>query len=188
MCLADLHIEAALLRARTARRRIAWRRSATVAAALVALVPIACGDDDEPIQATAPAVTGTSAVPGATRPPSVADADSAEPIDDEGAITSTLESLLTGAKPQAACRALVTEGYVKRSYGDQRGCTAAVAAEKPADRVKVTEVVVLPDGVAQARVGSSGGVYDGQRLRAELVLDMGLWKVDRLRSNVPVGP
>ena len=48
--------------------------------------------------------------------------------------------------------------------------------------------MVQPDSVAQASVTPKGGVYDGERLRAELVLDDGVWRLDSLRSNVPVGP
>ena len=52
----------------------------------------------------------------------------------------------------------------------------------------MTQVVIHPDSVAQALARPKGGIYDGQELRAELVLDDDVWKLDSLRSNVPVGP
>jgi hypothetical protein len=77
---------------------------------------------------------------------------------------------------------------VRRSYGDADGCEAAQKAAKPAHDVGVTEVVINPESVAQARARPKGGIYHGQELRAELVLDEEIWKLDSLRSNVPVGP
>ncbi len=59
---------------------------------------------------------------------------------------------------------------------------------KPADDAGVKQVVINPDSVAQALARPKGGIYDGQELRAELVLDDDTWKLDSLRSNVPVGP
>ena len=47
---------------------------------------------------------------------------------------------------------------------------------------------MLPDSVAQASAEPRDGIYDGEQLRAELVLDDGVWRLDSLRSNVPVGP
>ena len=82
----------------------------------------------------------------------------------------------------------MTERYLRQAYGGARGCEAAQADSKPAERVGVSRIVVLPDSVAQASAQPHGGIYDGETLRAELGLDDGLWKLDSLRSNVPVGP
>ena len=161
-----------------------------VVAAMLALG--ACGNGDEaPPQTTAPAVTGATdatseeQAPG-TREPEAEPSD--DPASDRTAITITLEAVLTGDDPRQVCGELVTDRYVREAYGDEQGCEAAAAQAKPAERVKLSRIVVLPDSVAQAAAEPVGGVYDGDRLRAELVLDEGFWKLDSLRSNVPVGP
>ena len=163
-------------------------------AAAIALIPglAGCGDD-KPTQTTAPAETGasetteesTSTAPGET-PGAAKPSDS--PTDDEAAIVAALEAVLAGKDPVKACGESVTERFLRRSYGDAAGCKAAQAGAKPATDARVTQVMITPDSVAQALARPKGGIYDGQRLRAELVLEDDVWKLDSLRSNVPVGP
>ncbi len=161
--------------------------------ALVALVALllglsACGSGDESPQTTAPAVTGAGETDAEKAPgiDSPENEPSTDPVDDETAIAKTLQKVLSG--DQAACGELVTERFLRRSFGDQSGCEAAQKSTPPAKNAGVSQVVIEPDSVAQALAKPEGGIYDGQRLRAELVLDDGTWKLDTLRSNVPVGP
>lgn len=168
------------------------RTRAGLVAAIAAVAIAGCGDDDEsPVQTTAPAVTGaTEATDEAKAPGTEAPEDepSDDPTSDKTAISLTLEAVLTGRDPRQVCGELVTQRYLRQSYGGSAGCEAAQADARPARRVHLSRVVVLPDSVAQAAAAPRGGIYDGERLRAELVLDGGLWKLDSLRSNVPVGP
>ena len=167
------------------------RARAGLLAVLACLVLPACGDDDEPMQSTAPAVTGATAATDAEQAPGAEapeDEPAADPADDKAAIASTLEGVLTGVDPALVCGELVTQSYLRDAYGGAAGCRAAQADLKPAEKVKLSRVVVLPDSVAQAQAEPAGGLYDGDTLRAELVLDGGVWKLDSLRSNVPVGP
>ena len=160
-----------------------------IAAAVLALGS-GCGGDDEP-QITAPAVTGASEVTDAEQAPGTEeprDEPAEDPRTDRAAIAITLETVLTSADPDEVCGDLVTEHYLREAYGGARGCEAAQADTKTATDVRLTRVVVLPDSVAQASVEPKGGLYDGDQLRAELVLDDGIWRLDSLRSNVPVGP
>ena len=167
------------------------RRLGLALVAAVALAAAGCGDDDEPVQTTAPAITGApdaidpEKAPGTDAPE---DELSDEPASDETAISITLDAVLTGRDPRQVCGELVTERYLREAYGGAEGCEAAQADVKPAKRVELSRIVVLPDSVAQASAEPTGGIYDGERLRAELVLDGGFWKLDSLRSNVPVGP
>jgi hypothetical protein len=191
MCYEDLQV----IRGR-ARGRLA-----TLAACL-AVVPglAACGaDEDEPSQTAAPAVTGaddetskgtdtTAQIEGEDREAVAGSEPSGEPLDDDAEITQTLQAVLAGSDPRAACGERVTDRFLRRSYGDAAGCEAALKGAAPAKDAGVTQVVVHPDSVAQALARPAGGIYDGQKLRAELVLDDGTWKLDSLRSNVPVGP
>ena len=173
------------------------RRRLTALAAVIAVAPglAACGGDDEPTQTTAPAETGASETASSSETASTtpgespeADKPAADAADDEAEIVKTLEAVLAGSDPAGACGESVTERFLRRSYGDAAGCEAAQSNAKPADDAGVKQVVIHPDSVAQALARPKGGIYDGQELRAELVLDDDAWKLDSLRSNVPVGP
>lgn len=187
----------ALARARIEGRRARGRRRvAAVACAALALGLAACGDDERPPQTTAAAVTTRTSPEVKADPAEPADSAAAQdtttaaasPVADPIAIRTTLEAVLVESGPAQACHGLVTERYVRTAYGDQRGCERAQSGRAAADRISVSRVVVMPGSHAQASVRVVGGVYDGERLRAELVLQDGLWRLDSLRSNVPVGP
>ena len=150
-----------------------------------------CGGGDEPAGITAPAVTGASDVTDAAQAPGTEaprDELAENPQTDRAAIGITLETVLTSTDPGEVCGELVTENYLREAYGGARGCEAAQADIKAATDVRLSRVAVLPDSVAQASAEPHGGIYDGEQLRAELVLDDGVWKLESLRSNVPVGP
>jgi hypothetical protein len=53
--------------------------------------------------------------------------------------------------------------------------------------VEVSEVRIDGDA-AKALAVPTGGPSDGERIRVELVRGGGVWKIDSLRSNAPVGP
>ena len=143
------------------------------------------------MQTTAPAITGAADTADAAKAPGTEapeDEPSADPASDKAEIARVIELVLTGNDPTEVCGALVTTRYLRRAYGDRAGCEAAQIDVEPADRVRLSRVVVLPDSLAQVSVKPAGGIYDRDRLRAELVLDGGVWQLDSLRSNVPVGP
>lgn len=178
------------------RGRLRARFAAVAAALAVAPGLAACGEDEEgSTQTPAPAETGVAESTTSTTQSGETDGAEAEPdepagepVDDQGEITKTLDGVLAGSDPVAACGELVTDRFLRRSYGDASGCEAALGSAKPATDAGIEEIVVHPDSVAQARAKPRGGIYDDQELRAELVLDGETWKLDSLRSNVPVGP
>jgi len=167
------------------------RARAALLVLVAALVLQACGEDEEPMQTTAPAVTGAPETTDAEKAPGT-EAPEDEPADDPGsdqtAISITLEAVLTGDDPRQVCGELVTAQYLREAYGGREGCEGAQTNAKPAKKVRISGVVVQPDSLAQASAKPDGGIYDGERLRAAMVLDDGFWKLDSLRSNVPVGP
>lgn len=190
MCYEDFQV----IRGRT-------RGSLAALAACLAVAPglAGCGGGDEPPQTTAPAVTGadddisesdetTSQVEGEPGDEAADIEPPGESADDDAEITETLEAVLVGSDPKAACDERVTDRFLRRSYGDSAGCRAALESAEPAKDAGVTQIVVNPDSVAQSLARPKGGIYAGQKLRAELILDEGTWKLDSLRSNVPVGP
>lgn len=162
-------------------------RRVALPAAIAALALAGC-EGDEPMQTTAPAVTAATDTADSDGEAGGVPADepALDPKADKDLIKAALWSVLVGG--QACGDALVTERYLRRAYGGRSGCRAAQAHAANAKRVHVSRVVVLPGSVAQASVVPTGGVYDGERLRAELVFEKGIWKLDSLRSNVPVGP
>jgi hypothetical protein len=158
---------------------------------VAALAVAGCGEDESMPTTTAPAVTGATEATDGQDAPGTEDPTNQpapDPATDREAIAATLAGVLTGREPGVVCDELVTERYLQRSYGGRTGCEKAQSGANPAERTRVSRIVILPDAVAQAAVTPVGGVYDGERLRAELVLDEGVWRLDWLRSNVPVGP
>jgi hypothetical protein len=174
------------------RGRLRGRLVGLAAAIALALGLTACGSDG-PSQTAAPAETGASTTESETTTASERGVEpetdeAADPIDHEAMIVATLEAVLADDDAKKACGAAVTERFLRRAWGDAAGCEAAFASAKPANDAGVTQVVINPESVAQALARPQGGIYDGQKLRAELVLDEAEWKLDSLRSNVPVGP
>jgi hypothetical protein len=152
---------------------------ATLVAA-IALVTAGCGGGDEDrttTQAGTPASTGTADQTG-PKP--------SEPSDEQQ-IRTTVEKLLTSTDPGQVCEALVTPTYVKDSFGSVNGCERAAVPGSEARTVEVSRIEVMPGG-ATAKAVPNGGPSDGETLTVTLSFAGGGWKVDRLRSNAPVGP
>ncbi len=103
------------------------------------------------------------------------------------AVRVSLTAVLAGGDPEAACGSFVTEAYLDTAYGGRGGCVGAQAPAAVAKTLNVRSIGVDGDR-ARAFVVPSGGVLDGQRLTVGLLLEGGVWKVDSLRADVPVGP
>jgi hypothetical protein len=149
------------------------------------LTAAGCGGDDETTTTTtrttpqaSGAESGETAKAGAKR----------SSPSDEQQIRSTVEKLLTSSDPDEVCAALVTEHYVDSSFGGRQGCERAAVPGSAADSVSVRSVQVESGGSAGAEAVPTGGPSDGETLTVTLVDEGGTWKVDRLRSNAPVGP
>jgi hypothetical protein len=102
------------------------------------------------------------------------------------AIERNVAAVISGGDPEVVCDELATERFVRSAYGAPEGCNDAVAAQRAVD-VRVVGVAI--DGSsARATAIPLDGPSEGERLKAELVLEDGVWKLDSLRSNAPVGP
>jgi hypothetical protein len=107
---------------------------------------------------------------------------------DEQQIRSTVAKLLTSEDPEQVCQQLVTPNYVKQSFGDLKGCERATVPGSAARSVKVSKPEVLPGG-ATVKAVPKGGPSSGETLTVQMAMvSGGAWKVDRVRSNAPVGP
>ncbi len=153
----------------------------TIVASLAALALIAggCGGEDGKSTSTLPAT-------GASTDTTTGTAKSSTPSDEQQ-VRSTVERLLTSTDPAQVCEALVTPSYVKDSFGGPKGCERAAVPGSAARSADVGRIEIRPGG-ASAKAVPKGGPSNGETLTATLSFAGGAWKVDRLRSNAPVGP
>jgi hypothetical protein len=159
-------------------------RLAATTAILGMLVAVGCGGDDETTTTATPTPQATGAESGA---PEKAGAKPSSPSDEQQ-IRSTVGKLLTSTDPDEVCAALVTKHYVDSSFGGRQGCERGSVPGSAADSVSVSDVQVESGGSATAKAVPEGGPSNGETLTVALVNEGGTWKVDRLRSNAPVGP
>jgi len=171
-----------------------------VAAALLA----SCGEKDEPeVAAPIPAPTEPDKpVPGPDDPPAPTGPgetlpgptepkpDPAPPAPPRPAgeqITIAVRGVLASGDPDLACRKYATVRFLAESFGGLAGCRAATNPRSAATSVRLRGLVVNGN---RARVVAipRGGTSSGQRVRVTLVVRGDVWRVDSLRSNVPVGP
>ena len=112
-------------------------------------------------------------------------------------IRQVVDAVLTSADPEKACRSqYVTEHYLATAYGGKQGCVQAQSSTATADSVHFGEETMraILDGTAQvpreatAKVVPDGGLYGGDQITVSLVREDRSWKVDKLKSNAPVGP
>ena len=156
----------------------AMRKSAAIAAATtLAALAAGCGEKDEP-ETTGPVVpvttTSTSTSTGSTTT-----ATGQAPATPEAVV----EAFLSSPDADLVCDELITEKFLRASYGDRAGC---VAGRKPASLASQATLSAGPDDVVTAE--PQGGVYDGDELAFTLVPSGGGFAIDSVRSDAPVGP
>jgi hypothetical protein len=106
--------------------------------------------------------------------------------DAQAAIERSLATVVGGGDPELVCEELATAHFVRSAYGTIEGCHDAVAAQRAVD-VRVVDIATHGP-TATAAVLPLEGPTEGERQKAQLVHQEGVWKVDALRSNAPVGP
>lgn len=152
---------------------------AALALALLAVAIAACGEKEEPAT-TGPVVPDTT-----TSETTTGGTTTTQPGNDQAAITAVVTDFLTKADAPGACTKLVTPAFVKRSYGSEKGCEAS---RKPSAMAK--RVTIKPAGGNGTVVTAKpqGGVFGGETLEVTLINLDGRWTIDRITSNVKVGP
>jgi hypothetical protein len=200
------------VRGRSSRDRGGRARALAALAAVCVLLFAACGSDDGDDGDAG----GGGGVYGSGQGAGSEDSTAAEPVEDpseagaEGAgesgaedgggsggeavelppreaVSVSLTAVLAGGDPEAACGSFVTDTYLDAAYGGRGGCVGAQAPAAVAKSLDVRSIAVDGDR-ARAIVVPNGGVLDGQKLTVGLVLEGGVWKVESLRADVPVGP
>jgi hypothetical protein len=117
-------------------------------------------------------------------------ASSPESLGSKEVVRTAVEAVLTSADPADACGKYVTDHYLNVAYGGKQGCVQAQAPGSAARSLRSFRIVQFaPQGtIAVAEAVPSGGPYDGSKVVISLLFRSDHYRVDRLRSNVPVGP
>jgi hypothetical protein len=163
------------------------RRTTTALLAAGLAVPLlaGCGEKEEP-PTTGPVVAQTTTGSVTTPNGGQNGGNGGQPATDEEKIKATVAAYLTRADAPGACTKLVTPQFVKRSYGNVKGCEAArkpsamakAVAFEPVDIGTSTTVAAMPHG----------GVFGGEKIEVTLINLDGQWTIDRISSNAKVGP
>ena len=138
-----------------------------------------CGEKEEP-ETTGPVVLEETTTTGTTTTGSQSDQQLA---------TAAATAFLTSADAQAVCDTAVTEALIRSAYGDRAGCIAGRGPQSLAETAQFGNVEIA-DGSVSLTADARGGTYgSGQKLQMTVIRDgTGAWRVDEVRSNVPVGP
>jgi hypothetical protein len=156
---------------------------ATIAVVLAAPVLAGCGEKEEPAT-TGPVVAQTTTA--GTTTPNGGGSGGGQPATDEEKVTATVAAYLMKAEAPGACTKLVTPQFVKRSYGNEKGCEAA---RKPSAMAKAVAFGPVDFGMdATVTAKPKGGVFDGEKLEVTLINLDGQWTIDKISSNAKVGP
>ena len=161
----------------------------------------ACGEKDEPdVAAPIPAPTepeqpapgptgstGSSGATGSTGSTGTTEPPPAPPRPAGEQIAVAVRGVLVSGDPDLACRRYATARFLTESFGGLAGCRAATNPRTAADSVRLRGLV-LNGNRARVVAIPRGGTSSGQRIRVTLVVRGDRWRVDSLRSNIPVGP
>jgi hypothetical protein len=160
----------------------AKRISILIPAALAAATLAACGEKDEPAT-TGPVVPETTTEATTTGGTTTTD----QPGNDKLAISGVVTEFLTKANSPDACTKLVTPAFVRRSYGSVKGCKAARKPSAMATNVTIEPAHSGARGTV-VKAKPKGGVFGGETLSVTVINLDGQWTIDRITSNVKVGP
>jgi predicted small lipoprotein YifL len=154
------------------------------AAAVFALA--GCGEKQEP-PTTGPVVPETTTTPTSTGQATTG-GGGGKPATDEELIRTTIQDFLTVPNDPSVCDELITPGFLRAAYGNRQGCIAARRPAALADQVAILARKPGPKGSTIVTVKPQGGVFDAQTLKVTLVKMGGEWRIDKITSNVKIGP
>jgi hypothetical protein len=176
--------------------------SALLALVAASMLLAACGEKDEP--AVAPPIAAQPAQPNepAPAPPAQPEPGAPTPGPNEPKpetpapqpprpageqIAGAVRGVLVSGDPDLACRRYATGRLLTQSFGGLTGCIAATKPRTAADSVRLRGLVVNGNRATVIAI-PKGGTSSGEHVRVTLIVREGLWRVDTLHSNVPVGP
>ncbi len=132
----------------------------------------------------APSSTTTSSKPPAVTP-NGGNQPAAHALPARASPPQIVRVALTSAEPTVCT--LYTRALLNKSFGDEQGCRASVRSGGRADSVEIVKssakgrealVVAVPHG----------GPSSAQKLQITLLREGKSWRLQSIRSNVPVGP
>ncbi len=154
---------------------------AALAVAAAGLLAAGCGEKSEP-PTTGPVVTQTTTA----MPSTTTGGTTTQPQSDQKLIAATVTAFLTKPNDPKVCDDLITPAFLKRAYGNRKGC---IAARKPSALAKSVTITPIAGGTgARVTAKPKGGVLAGQTLKVTLINLDGKWTIDKITSNTPVGP
>jgi hypothetical protein len=167
-------------------RHVRHRGHGAAAAALLVVVFAGCGGDGGNETSGVTSATVADTLPASTQPGTKQDAGAGAGTD-RLLITESIDAVFTSGDPAKACEAYVTQAYVEKAFGDLEGCRAAQVPAAAASSVDVSAVRVGAES-ATADASPRGGPSSGETVHVSLVYEDAAWRVDSLKSDVPVGP
>lgn len=178
-------------------KRISRHLLLLVAALAACAALLACGEKAEPeVAAPIPAPSEPQPVPGPNEspepepeptPPEPEPNPPRPPAPAGDQIAVAVRGVLASGNPDLACRRYATGRLLAESFGGLAGCVAATKPRTAADSVRLIDLEINGRSARLVAI-PRGGTSSGQRVRVTLLVQEGLWRVDSLRSNVPVGP
>ena len=154
---------------------------------VIALVGCGGGDGDD----TASSRTATTSAQAATSTRTTTcddDGSVPETLGSKEAVRTAVQAVLTSADPADACGKYASDHYLNVAYGGKQGCVQAQAPGSAAQSLRSFRIVRFEGDIAVAEAVPSGGPYDGSKVVIGLLFGPDHYRVDRLHSNVPVGP
>jgi len=159
--------------------------TAALAAALAVPLLAGCGEKEEP-PTTGPVVAQTTTGPATTQ--TTTNGGNRGPVTDEEQAVATVKLFLTQPHDPSVCDELITPAFLKKAYGNRQGCAAARKPGALADRVTILARRPGPRDAIVVTVKPRGGVLAGQTLKVTVVPVGNAWKIDKVTSDVMVGP
>jgi hypothetical protein len=176
------------VRDRPRRRDGAHAGALALAVAIAAGVLWGCGDGGDDTASSPPTsaqgATSTSTTTGKSS------GSVPESLGSKKAVRTAVQAVLTSADPADACGKYVSDHYLNVAYGGKEGCVQAQAPGSAAQSLRSFRIVQFgtQGTIAVAEVVPNGGPYDGSKVVISLLFGSDHYRVDRLHSNVPVGP
>lgn len=166
---------------------------AGLALALAALLITGCGEKEEPAT-TGPVVTQSttggetsSTTTGTTSAVTETGGNGSDGRSPQVQARQAIAAFLAGPNPEVVCNRFLTPKFIRKAYGDLKGCTSGRNKASLASTQQILSLKINgAKGTAQVR--PKGGVYDGQKLKIGLLGSPNGWRIDTVSSKVRVGP
>ncbi len=133
--------------------------------------------------------SGPTTTTTSSKPPESTQSDSTQAthhaLPTKASPTQIVRVALTSAEP-AVCT-LYTPALLDKSFGGVQGCRASVRSGGRADSVEIVKSSTKGHRALVVAV-PHGGPSSAQKLQMTLVREGGDWRLQSIKSNVPVGP